>query len=402
MPTEIEALLTKEDLAPAERDTLRKYHLSVAPELAKARAEIDKLRKAMPDYPTTLVFRERPASHPRPTFFHRRGEFLRRGERVEPAVPAVLHPLPEGPANRLTFARWLVDPGNPLVGRVVMNRHWAAFFGRGIVRTTGDFGLQGDPPTHPELLDWLALEFVRSGWSVKRMHRLIVTSATYRQSSRVTPGLLRRDPDNELLARGPRHRLEAELVRDTALAACGLLSRKVGGPSVFPAQPPGVTTEGTYGKLKWKVSPGPDRHRRGLYTFSKRTAPFAMTAAFDAPSGEACIARRERSNTPLQALTLLNGPTFVEVTRALGRLTAERRTSESEKVRFLFRRCLTRPPDGEEVEMLLRFYRTQQRRLMDKERAEALAGPGPDVRERAAWTAIARVLLNLDETIVKE
>ena len=233
---------------------------------------------------------------------------------------SVLPPFPAGqPRNRLTFARWLVDPRNPLVGRVTMNRQWAAFFGRGIVRTAEDFGFTGDPPTHPELLDWLAVELVRQGWSLKAMHRLIVTSATYQQSSRVTPDLLARDADNRLLARGPRLRLEAELLRDAALEASGLLSHKVGGPSVFPPQPASVTAEGAYGALGWKPSEGLDRYRRGLYTFSKRTAPFAMFTTFDAPSGEACVARREPSNTPLQALTLLNDAALIECAQALGR-----------------------------------------------------------------------------------
>ncbi len=189
-----------------------------------------------------------------------------------------------------------------------MNREWAAFFGRGLVRTVEDFGYQGERPSHPELLDWLAVALVENGWSIKAMHRLIVTSATYRQSSRVTPELLAKDRDNRLLARGPRVRLEAEVIRDSVLQASGLLSERIGGPSVFPPQPPGVTTEGTYGGLAWNVSQGADRYRRGLYTFTKRTAPYAMFATFDAPSGEVCVARRDVSNTPLQALTLLERP----------------------------------------------------------------------------------------------
>ena len=192
------------------------------------------------------------------------------------------------------------------------------------MRTAEDFGYQGEPPSHPELLDWLALELSRQGWSMKRMHKLIVMSATYQQSSRATPELLAKDPENRLLARGPRVRLEAEVIRDAALRASGLLSERIGGPSVFPPQPPGVTTEGTYGGLEWKVSPGGDRYRRGLYTFTKRTAPFAMATTFDAPSGEVCVARREVSNTPLQALTLLNDPVFQEAAQALGRLMAAR------------------------------------------------------------------------------
>jgi hypothetical protein len=414
IPPDIEALLAKpaSEIIPEDLDRLRTYHLSVAPELARFRAEIAKLRERLPEYPTTLVFRERPADYPRPTFFHKRGEFLQPTERVQPGVPAILPPFPEKePGNRLTFARWLVDPDNPLVSRVVMNRHWSAFFGRGIVATPEDFGLRGDLPTHPQLLDWLALEFIRSGWSIKRMHRLIVTSATYQQSSRVTPELLEADPNNLWLARGPRQRLEAELIRDLALRASGLATRALGGPSVFPPQPAGVTTEGTYGKLAWKVSTGRDRYRRGLYTFSKRTAPFAMFSTFDAPSGEACEARRESTNTPLQALTMLNDVALVEAAQALGQQTTAREGSDPDRFTFLFRRVLTRLPTAEEQGLLLGFYQVQKERFRENTRnsgefryaAQALAGPGEGpLPERAAWTALARVLFNLDETITKE
>jgi hypothetical protein len=304
----------------------------------------------------------------------------------------------------LGLARWLVSPENPLVGRVTINRQWAAFFGRGIVRTTQDFGYQGEPPSHPELLDWLAVELVRQGWSMKKMHRLIVTSSTYQQTSRATAELWQKDPDNKLLGRGPRVRLEAEQLRDAVLRVSGLLSEKVGGPSVFPPQPPGVTTEGAYGQLQWKVSDGPDRYRRGLYTFSKRTAPFAMFATFDAPSGEVCIARRDVSNTPLQALTLLNDPAFTEAAQALGRTMAERSGTVAERVDYLFRRCLTRPPTPEETAALVKFFHAQKHRFENKELdAARIAGEGSgDVHERAAWTALARALFNLDEMIVKE
>jgi hypothetical protein len=235
------------------------------------------------------------------------------------------------------------------------------------------------------------------------MHRLIVLSATYRQSSRVTADRLAKDPENRLLARGPRVRLEAEPVRDAVLRASGLFSPRVGGPSVFPPQPPGVTTEGTFGGLAWNVSPGPDRYRRGLYTFSKRTAPYAMFTTFDAPSGEVCVARREVSNTPLQALTLLNDPAFTEAAQALGRMMAGRKGPVEDRVDYLFRRCLTRPPTGEERSMLVRFFETQRRRFAARElNAAAVAGPGDgDVNERAAWTALARALFNLDEAIIK-
>jgi hypothetical protein len=407
MPADVEdVLLIPEEKRTAEqKQRLLRQFLMTAPELAKERAEIDRLRKQLPAYPTTLVMTERPPENPRPTFVHNRGEFLQPKERVEPNVFSILPPLPkDAPRNRLGLARWLVSPDNPLTGRVTMNRQWAAFFGRGIVRTLQDFGYQGEPPSHPELLDWLALELVNQGWSMKKMHKLIVLSATYRQASRVTPELRAKDPDNVLLARGPRVRLEAEQLRDAVLCYSGLLSEKIGGPSVFPPQPPGVTTEGAYGQLQWKVSQGPDRYRRGLYTFSKRTAPFAMFTTFDAPSGEVCVARREVSNTPLQALTLLNDPAFTEAAQALGRRMAAQKEPVAERVNELFRRCLTRPPTAEETAQLVAFYHRQKGRFERKELdAGKIAGPGSgDVNERAAWTALARILFNLDEAIVKD
>ena len=405
MPDEIAHLLRTPDtqLTPPDHDRLRRQFLLTTPELATARAEIDKLSKP-PAHPTTLVLRERPAENPRPTFIHNRGEFLQPTERVEPGGLSALPPFPaDAPRNRLGLARWLVAPENPLTARVTVNRQWAAFFGHGLVRTTEDFGFQGEAPSHPALLDWLALEFMRQGWSLKQLHKLIVLSATYQQMSAVTPELLARDPENRLLSRGPRVRLEAEMIRDAALRASGLLSDQLGGPSVFPPQPPGVTTEGAYGSLAWNISTGPDRYRRGLYTFTKRTAPFAMFTTFDAPSGEACVARREVSNTPLQALTLLNDPVFTEAAQALGRLLAARKTSVEERLDHLFRRCLSRPPTKEETIALAKFFTAQKQRFIAKElNAPLVAGPGDgDVNARAAWTALARVLLNLDEAINK-
>ncbi|MBI4659882.1 MAG: PSD1 domain-containing protein [Verrucomicrobia bacterium] len=387
-----------------QRRRLMNHYLTAAPELAETHQEIKKLRDQMPAFPTTLVMLERPPENPRPTQTHHRGEFLQPAERVEAGGLSALHELPKDvPRNRLTFARWLVSPENPLAGRVTMNRDWAAFFGRGLVRTLQDFGFQGELPTHPDLLDWLAVEFVKQGWSRKKMHKLIVMSATYRQSSAVTPELLEKDPENKLLARGPRFRIEAELVRDSILRMSGLLSPKLGGPSVFPPQPPGVTTEGAYGALEWKVSEGEDRYRRGLYTFSKRTAPYAMFVSFDAPSGEACVARREVSNSPLQSLTLLNDVVFFEAAQALGRMIASRSGSEESRAAYLFRRCLTRQPSERELAMLVDFCRAQKRRFETKElNAEAVAGPGEgDAVERAAWTTAARAVLNLDETITR-
>jgi hypothetical protein len=406
VPPEVELILltpTAQRTSEQNARLLRQF-LEVAPELAKEREAIEELRKTMPNRLTTLVMQERPPSNPRPTFVHNRGEYLQPTDRVEPAVLSILPQLPkDGPRDRLALARWLVSRDNPLTGRVVMNRTWAAFFGKGIVRTLDDFGYQGELPSHPELLDWLAVEFARQDWSMKAMHRLIVMSATYQQSSHVSPESFAKDPENRLLARGPRVRLEAEQIRDQALRVSGLLSERVGGPSVFPPQPPGVTTEGTYGGINWKPSEGSDRFRRGLYTFSKRTAPYASFTTFDAPSGEVCVARREVSNTPLQALTLLNDTVFQDAAQALGKQmsafpgTVENRTSA------LFRRCLSRPPDPSELSTLLQFYHAQRERLVRKDLdAVAIAGPGEgDVVERAVWTVMARAILNLDETVTK-
>lgn len=398
-------VLLKSPSAQADRDVLLRQFALTSPAFAKPRREIDRLRAAMPKFPTTLVLRERGSENPRHTFRRHRGEFLQPKEEVAAGVPTFLPPLPgNAPKNRLTLAKWLVSPENPLTARVVMNRHWEAFFGRGIVRTLEDFGFQGEMPSHPELLDWLALEFMRQGWSQKKMHKLIVMSATYQQDSRVTPELRERDPQNVLLARGPRFRMEAELVRDTALVASGLLTEKLGGPSVYPPQPPGVSTEGAYGQLAWKASEGPDRYRRGLYTFAKRTAPYAMTATFDGPSGEACLARRDRSNTPLQALTLLNDTVFLECARALGKEAVAVKGDDASRLDFIFRRCLTRPPTDEERKKLLEFYQTQLARfagseLKAKEILEVKNGDG--LNEQAAWTTLARVLMNLDEAVSK-
>jgi hypothetical protein len=349
--------------------------------------------------------RERPEGFTRATKRHHRGEFLQAKEEVTPGLPSFLPGLPEGASqNRLGFAQWLVTKENPLTGRVIMNRHWEAFFGRGLVRTLEDFGFQGELPSHPELLDWLAVEFPKRGWSQKQMHKLIVMSATYQQSSHANEELMERDPTNLLLARGPRFRIEAEMVRDYALVASGLIEEKLGGPSVYPPQPAGVTTEGAYGPLQWKTSEGSDRYRRGLYTFAKRTAPYAMTSTFDGPSGEACLARRDRSNTPLQALTLLNDEVFMEAAREMGSaISKSGKGSITEKVEALFRRCLTRPPSAEELEKLTAFYEKQLARFEAGElkAAEFLRENENASSEQAAWTALARVLLNLDETISK-
>jgi hypothetical protein len=363
------------------------------------------MEKSLPSYPTTLVMKQRPAGHDRVTKIHHRGEFLSEEEAVQPDVPGILPPLPkDAPRNRLTLAKWLVSRENPLTARVAVNRQWQAFFGRGIVKTVQDFGYQGDPPTHPKLLDWLAVEFMDRGWSFKDLDRMIVKSATYRQSSRATQELIAKDPENLLLARGPRFRVEAEIVRDAALKEAGLLSSKMYGPSVFPAQIPSITTEGTYGPLQWKISPGEDRYRRSLYTFTKRTAPFAMLNTFDAPTGEECIAQRDVTDTPLQALTLLNDQIFMEVAQTMGANIAKLPESDEDRARTLFRRCVTRPPGQDELAALVGFVKNQRERFSAKELdpAKISGAPGNDAVERATWTTAARAVLNLDEAVTKD
>lgn len=403
-PEEIRALLRIPDtqLSENERKQLYERFLLTAPELASARKEIETLRKP-PVHPITMVMRERPPENTRPTFIHKRGEFLQPGEAVGPGVITAIAPFPERfPRNRLGFARWLVSTNNPLVARVTVNRQWQAFFGKGLVKTADDFGFQGEAPSHPALLDWLAVDFMNKGWSMKALHKQIVMSATYQQSSKASPALLARDAENRLLARGPRGRLEAEIIRDGALRASGLLSEKRGGPSVYPPQPSGVT-EVAYGGQGWAASEGADRHRRSVYTFAKRTAPFALYNTFDAPTGESCVARRDVSNTPLQALTLLNDVLFVEVAQGLGRMLLSREGSVDDRIRYGFRRCLTRPPTTDEVAALRAFLDRQRARLETRsDEAKQLAGEGSgNAAERAAWVALARVLLNLDEMITK-
>lgn len=407
-PAAIEEILTRDEQTwtPQQRQSLLLYFLQTCPELATVREEIAQLRRKKPPLPTTLVMQERPADNPRPTYIHKRGEFLQPTVAVTPGVPGALPPLAEDqPANRLSFARWLVRPDNPLTARVVVNRQWAILFGRGLVRTTEDFGLQGDLPSHPELLDWLAYQWMYRGWSLKDLHRMIVTSATYRQAAAWRPELAKRDPENVLLWRGPSFRLEAEMVRDVLLESTGLLSTKMYGPSVFPPQPPGITSEGTYGPLEWKVSPGEDRYRRGLYTFAKRTAPYAMFATFDGPSGEECVARRETTNTPLQALTLLNDEVVTEAAQQLARRTLAAGDTDLERAERLFRWCLTRPPQAAELAALVAFQQRQYARLKSGELdAATIAGtvaPGADAQQQAAWMLTARAILNLHEMVVK-
>ncbi|MBK7877469.1 MAG: DUF1553 domain-containing protein [Planctomycetes bacterium] len=343
-------------------------------------------------------------AEPRDTRLHLRGGFLTLGEPVAPDVPAALPPLASDPSKRrrtrLDLARWLVDPANPLTARVAVNRVWERVFGRGLVATSDDFGTRGEPPTHPELLDWLALDFVEHGWSFRHLHALITSSATWRAASGVRPGDFDLDPDNRLLARGAKYRLDAETVRDVALAASGLLVQKVGGPSVMPPQPDGVWAP-VYSSDTWRADTGPDRYRRGLYTFWKRSSPYATFVAFDAPSRELACTRRARTNTPLQALALLNDPAFVECADALGeRMRRASAASDVERLRFGFRACTARAPDDAELAVLQRLLASERADLRPPP-AEPGAPPGAHDAERAAWMRVANVLLNLDETITR-
>ena len=382
-PAEVEDALATND--PTKRDLLLRRFLETAPETKQAAAQLAALRRNPPRGQPTLVMSERPPSNPRATHLYHRGEYLSPKEEVPPAVPAFLPSLPkDAPANRLTFAKWLFAPENPLTARVTVNRQWQAFFGRGLVKSLEDFGYQSEAPSHPELLDWLAIEFVKQGWSMKKLHRLIVTSATYKQSSRITPELAEKDPENILLGRASRFRLDAEVIRDAALKAAGVLSPKMGGPGVFPPQPVSVTSEGTYGKFEWKVSEGDDRYRRSLYTFMKRTAPFAMSTTFDAPTGESCLARREVSNSPLQALTLLNDQMFMEAAQAMAKKVIAESTDDASRLQNIFRRCATRPAAADEMTMLKAFLQKQRDKKLEGE---------------ALWAAVSRAALNLDEAI---
>jgi hypothetical protein len=413
-PPEVETALSVPagNRTDADRHTLADHFLSIAPELAAVNKKIADLHRSMPKYTTTMVFQERRPQYARITHLHHRGEFLDEREVVEPDVPAVLNSLPAGEKHdRLALARWLVDENNPVVGRVVMNRHWATIFGRGIVATVGDFGVQGEKPSHPELLDWLATEFIQQKWSMKAMHRLMVTSATYRQASSVSPELLARDPQNILLARGPRFRVDAETVRDIALSAAGLLTDKIGGPSVFPPQPAGVS-ELSYGAMSWPTSKGPDRFRRGLYTYLKRTSLYPGLTTFDAPNTEVTCPLRPRSDTPLQALQVLNDRVFVEAAQGMARRIMNDPTARTadERAALAFRFAVSRNPTADEVASVVTFYHRQLARFKHGSLhadqvavSEVLPKPkGTDLNELAAWTTVSRALLNLDEAITKE
>jgi hypothetical protein len=392
--------------APYENDLLFLRWREVAPEIAPMRREIAALKKQIEalGLAPTFVMADNPAvTHPT-TQLRVRGVFTDRAEEVPAAVPAFLGTLPaNSPQNRLGLAQWVVGRENPLTARVRMNQIWEMYFGRGIVETSEDFGTQGARPSHPELLDWLATEFVAKGWDQKAMDRLIVTSSTYRQASTVTPTLMDRDPANVLLTRGPRFRVEAEMVRDIALSASGLLSLKMGGPAVFPPQPAGIWSfPGFQDTDLYVESKGEDRYRRGLYTFIRRTVRYPSLTVFDAPSHETSTVRRPRSNTPLQALTTLNDPAFFEAAQAMGqRLVKEGGPDVTSRVTYGFRLVMSRKPNPQEVEGLASAFEGERQYFQGhQDEAQSVAGK-PDA-ELAAWTMVSNALLNLDGTITKE
>ncbi|MBI5084719.1 MAG: DUF1553 domain-containing protein [Acidobacteria bacterium] len=414
--------------SPAKRTSeqsarLRDYFLSheASPAWRQAWTELKALREQREqlefDIPTTMVMSEEFPKDvkPRDTYLLGRGDYTNKLEKVTPGVPAMLPPLPaDVKADRLALALWLISPQHPLTARVAVNRYWHMLFGQGIAKTSEDFGSQGEPPVHPELLDWLAVRFVESGWDVKAMLRLIVTSSTYRQSSRVTPALHDKDPENRLLARGPRFRLPAEMIRDNALAAAGLINLSIGGPSVLPYQPAGLWEELAFGEnfsaQEYRQDHGDKLYRRGMYTFWKRTAPPASLNTFDAPDREKCTSRRAVTNTPLQALVTLNDPTYVEAARNLAQSTLALPASEDQRLRTAFRRATARYPSAAELRILRSTLRAQlDTYLKDPKAASALLRsgesplpPSADPPALAAWTNLCSVLLNLDETLTKE
>ncbi|HEY6988627.1 MAG TPA: PSD1 and planctomycete cytochrome C domain-containing protein [Bryobacteraceae bacterium] len=398
---------------PEQSATVFSYWRTLVPEWRKANDEIAALWKEYPEGASQLVFSAR--EEPRETHVLTRGDFLKPAKLVTPGTPAYLNPLPPGATlDRLTFGKWLVDRQSPTTARALMNRFWQAYFGIGIVSTSEDLGTQAEAPSHPELLDWLAVEFMDRGWDMKAMHRLILTSAAYRQSSTVTPGTYEKDPYNRFIARGPRLRVDAEVVRDIALEASGLLEDKIGGPPVFPPAPAFLfMPPASYAPKTWEESAAPDRYRRALYTFRYRSMPYPMLDTFDAPNGDSTCVRRARSDTPLQALTTLNEPVFLETARALALKTLQEAGSSDEaRITYAFRRCVARKPSDREVTELKSLLNKEEQRysgkldpweLLADDAAHRPALPkNVSPAEAASWTLVSRVLLNLDETITKE
>jgi hypothetical protein len=419
-PTLALVSIAPEEREDDEQEELKRYFREHQfPAWGKADDAVKTARKALEDFektiPTTMVMAE--MEKPRDTFVLLRGQYDKPGEKVTAGVPASLPPLPAGaPANRLGLAEWLVSPRQPLTARVMVNRYWQMYFGTGIVKTAEDFGSQGEWPSHPELLDWLATEFMRSGWDIKKMQKLIVMSATYRQSSVVPSELEAKDPENRLLARGPRFRLPAEFIRDQALAISGLLNDEIGGASVSPYQPPGLWEElasredgKNWTAQTYTQSHGPDLYRRTMYTFWKRTSPPPTLATFDAPDRETCLVRRQRTNTPLQALVLMNDPTYMEASRKLAERMMTGAKSGQDRITFAFRLAMARAPKAAEIKTLLKLHDEQvaawrangEAALRVLSAGESARDESLDPAELAAWTMVASAILNLDETVTK-
>lgn len=389
-----------------QKQALRDLFFKDDADYRKLKSAIGDLKKKEPKFPTTMIMQER--REPRQSYIFIKGDFTRKGEIVTPGVPKLLPPLHAGEKpTRLDLARWLVSPENPLTARVIVNRIWQRYFGRGIVETENDFGTQGAPPTHPELLDWLATEFMRQNWSLKAMHRLMVNSATYRQSSHARPDLELADPNNRLLARQSRLRLDAEIVRDVALSVSGLFSDQIGGPSVFPPLPDGVMSLGQV-RREWRANNGPERFRRGMYTFFYRATPHPGLIVFDAPEANSACTRRIRSNTPLQALTLLNDQGFFELAEGFAeRVLSEAPRNNDDRIDYAFRICLSRRPSQSEKQRLSELLAQQiESENLPTSSVKANEPNSSSATERsrdlAAWTAVSRVLLNLDECITRE
>jgi len=413
LPSEIAKLLRKPKPTANETKKLLAHYLKdddqvkeLEKAVADARKKVDAIKPA-----TTLVMVE--MDKPRETRVMARGNYLDPKQKVNPGTPAALHPWKkEWPANRLGFAQWLVDPANPLVARVTVNRWWGQFFGSGIVSTEEDFGSQCEPPTHPELLDWLAVEFMENGWSTKKLHKTIVLSATYGQSSRVTPELLEKDPNNLWFARGPRLRMTAEMIRDNALRISGLLSEKMGGSPIYPPQPGGLWRQTGRNEPKYVAATNQDRFRRGIYVIWRRAAPYPSFVNFDGPDRSACHPKRSRTNTPLQALTLLNDEAYVEMALGLAIRVLEDKPKADldERLSYAFRRTLSRQPDARELAVLHDLHAGELARLTEDKKAvkELLDGIKAvkfsaklDPNQLAAWFFVANALLNLDETVTK-
>ena len=405
-----------ESRTPAQRTELEKYYRSTVDSplrdadfaLAAAKTQLEKVERTLPN---VMVMKELPT--PRDAFILKRGEYDKPGDKVSMTTPAILPPMPKGaPANRLGLAKWLVDPANPLTSRVWINRTWEKFFGYGICKTAENLGSQSEYPVHPELLDWLSTEFIRIGWDMKAMQKMIVMSATYRQSSKVTPALIEKDPENRLLARGPRFRLSGEVVRDQALAIAGLLVPKIGGPSVKPYMPDNFWDDTSkYGDLRgYKADTGEGLYRRSFYTIWKRTAAPPSMLLFDAPTREVCTVKRSRTNTPLQALSLLNEVTFVEAAKGLAQQMMKNGSTPEQRITYGFKRATAKDIEPAALQTLVSGLTKRTAEFKAKpEEAKALLTQGalkPDEKldpaELAAYTTTASVLLNLDRVVTRD